>query len=99
MARGGPPLTKPFDINSIRGHALPARGRHRFGGRAGSTITVPGTNPRPDPKEEPLKHAGKRPNAATGRGWPPFLYRQLVDVSIVAHEARLRFLVLINDSF
>src|SRR5262249_40832740 len=23
------------------------------------TITVPGTNPSPDPKEEPLKHAGK----------------------------------------
>src|SRR6516225_8145267 len=44
MARGGPPLTKPFDINSIRGHALPARGRHRFGGRAGSTITVPGSD-------------------------------------------------------
>ena len=61
MARGGPPLTKPFDTNPIRGHALPARGRHRFGGRAGSTITVPGTNPSPDPKEEPLKRAGKRP--------------------------------------
>ena len=36
-------LTKPFDINPIRGHALPVRGRHRFGGHAGSTITVPGT--------------------------------------------------------
>src|SRR6516162_146612 len=33
MARGGPPLTKPFDINPFRGHALPARGRHRFGRR------------------------------------------------------------------
>src|SRR6516225_2347673 len=60
MARGGPPLTKPFDINSIRGHALPARGRQRFGGRAGSTITVPGTNPSPDPKEEPLKQGKTR---------------------------------------
>src|SRR6516165_6548171 len=60
MARGGPPLTKPFDINPIRGHALPARGRQRFGGRAGSTITVPGTNPSPDPKEEPLKQGKTR---------------------------------------
>src|SRR5215510_10996205 len=68
MARGGPPLTRPFDINSIRGHALPARGRHRFGGRAGSTITVPGTNPSPDPKEEPLKQVEllrARPDPAT----------------------------------
>src|SRR5262249_10660419 len=55
MARRGPPLTKPFDINPTRGHALPARERHRSGGRAGSPITFPGTNPSPDPKEEPLK--------------------------------------------
>jgi hypothetical protein len=94
MARGGPSLTKPFDINPIRGHTLPVRGRHRFGGRAGSTITVPGTNPSPDPKEEPLKHAGKRPNAATWPRMTSILYRQLVDVSIVAHEARLFLLVM-----
>src|SRR5262249_58202280 len=68
MARGGPPLTKPFDINPFRGHALPARGRHRFGGRAGSTITVPGTNPSPDPKEEPLKQ-GKNPRGDGGNFW------------------------------
>ena len=51
----------------IRGHALPARGRQRFGGRTGSTITVPGTNPSPDPKEEPLKQ-GKTEGKTGGRG-------------------------------
>jgi hypothetical protein len=56
----GHPLRNHSTSTQFEATPFPYRGRYRFGGRTGSTITVTGTNPSPDPKEEPLKQGKTR---------------------------------------
>src|SRR5262249_27870720 len=52
MARGGPPLTRPFEILPIRSLGIPSRGQQHFGaGVRSPSAAVPATVSSPDPRE------------------------------------------------
>jgi hypothetical protein len=79
MARGGPPLTRPFEILPIRSHALPSRGQQHFGARSASPSAA--VDPSPDPREAiPRDSIGRGTGVARVGVVPPRGYHRLRDL-------------------